>query len=82
MLRFVEVGTVGFSAPLIVLGTPAVRDRFDSVSAGPSAYPVMGPNAAGSYCLTDAFLIAEKSRLLPIPNSPVYVVEPALVKPA
>ena len=59
MLRLIDAGTVGFSAPLIVLCPPVVMDRFDSVSAGPRTYPLMDPNAADSYCLTNAFLIAE-----------------------
>jgi len=79
-LRLIDAGTVGFSAPLIVLGTPVVRDRFDSVSAGPITYPFMDPNAAGLYCLTSAFLITEKSRLPLIPSTPANVVEPAFVE--
>ena len=79
-LRLIDAGTVGFSAPLIVLWPPVVNDRFDSVSSGPSTYPFTGPREVGSYCLTNAFFITEKSRLLPIPSTPPAVVEPAFVE--
>jgi hypothetical protein len=81
MLRLIDAGTVGFSAPLIVLCPPVVMDRFDSVSAGPSTYPSMDPNAVGSYCLTNAFLITEKSRFPLITTPPANVVEPGFVEP-
>jgi len=80
MLRLIDAGTVGFSAPQIVLCPPVVMDRFDSVSSGPSTYPFTDPNAVGSYCLTNAFLITEKSRLPPIAAVPPAVVEPAFVE--
>src|ERR1700751_4028306 len=79
-LRLIDAGTVGFSAPLIVLCPPVVNDRFDSVSSGPSTYPFTDPNAVGSYCLTNAFLITEKSRLPLITTAPPAVVEPAFVE--
>ena len=79
-LRLIDAGTVGFSAPLIVLSPPVVRDRFDSVSSGPSTYPFTDPNAVGSYCLTNAFFITEKSKLLAIPSPPKTVVEPGFVE--
>jgi hypothetical protein len=79
-LRWSDVGTVGFNAPLIVLDPPLVKERLDSVSSGPSTYPPTDPNAVGSYCMTKPFFIEEKSMLLLIKNLPKNVVEPAFVE--
>jgi hypothetical protein len=70
---------MGLRAPLMVFCTPAVKDRFESVSSGPRTYPFSGPNCVGSYCLTNPFLIADKFRLLPSPNPPKKVLEPGVV---
>jgi hypothetical protein len=53
---------LGIKGTSIVLVAPVLRDRFDNNAAGPSTYPVTGPNEAALYCTKTAEVIEVKSK--------------------
>src|SRR5438128_8900491 len=68
----------GTNVPAIVFVVPSVKDKFDSVSSGPSATPLIEPSASGSYCNRKPVLIREKSRFPLLCLIPTRAVEPTM----